>query len=256
MITTAKIYKSYNTKTVLAGVDLMCQEGKIQVLMGANGAGKTTLIHILSGLIEQDSGKCFIDNKEITIDNYKYRSKVGYIFETAMYIQKFSAREYLEFLGKMYKLPKSELLERIRELLEFFELPFDNKLLIESYSKGMKSRVSLAAALIHDPNYLILDEPFDGIDFLLVQKIGKLFKSMARRGVTILIASHQFDVISQMCDRFALLKDGKILFNVEFQKMKEMSVEYNGDMYPVKRYIGKLMREDNSKEELNYLSKK
>lgn len=256
MIKIENIHKYYKTNHVLKGVSLICKQGKIQALLGANGTGKSTLVHIISSIMEQDNGTYFIDNEEINIDSYKYRHKVGYVFESPMYIEKFTAKEYLEFVAKMYKLPKEEIKNRINELIDFFELPTEKKKYIESYSKGMKSKVSLASALIHKPTYLILDEPFDGIDFLSVQKIGKLFKSMAENGATILLTSHQYDVISEMCDNFSLLKNGTIKFNVAFDKLKIMSKDFISEKNPVKSYIESLMKIENSKENLDFIQTK
>ncbi len=252
MIEVKGVKKSFSNNEVLKGIDLTCEKGKTQALLGANGAGKSTLVHIVSGIMEQDEGRYFIDNEEINIDSYKYRSKVGYVFEQPMYVEKFTASEYLSFVGEMYKLEKKTIKSRIEELIEFFELPSEKRKYIESYSKGMKSKVSLAAALIHNPKYLILDEPFDGIDFLSVQKISKLLKTMASNGATVLLTSHQYDVISEMCDKFALLKDGNIHFNVDFEELEKMSIEYINDKSPIKSYLENLMKTKTNKEGLNY----
>ncbi len=253
MIHINNIHKRYKKNTVLRGVDFECKQGKIQALLGANGSGKSTLVHIISGIMEQNEGAYFIDDEKINIDSYKYRIKVGYVFEKPLYVEKFTAKEYLDFVANMYKIPKQEAKDRIEELLSFFELPTDKGKYIESYSKGMKSKVSLAAALIHNPMYLILDEPFDGIDFLSIQKIGKLFTSMAKNGVTILLTSHQYDIVAEMCDNFALLKNGKIQFNIEFDELTKLSIDFKEEKNPVKAYLESLMKEENSIENLNFV---
>jgi len=247
------ITKSYKKQEVLKGVDLSCKTDQIQALLGANGAGKSTLINIISGLIKTDDGAFFIDDKRITIDSYKYRIKVGYVFEKPIYIEKLSAKEYLTFVAKMYKLPKNEYPQRIEELLTFFELPSDNKKYIESYSKGMKSKVSLAAALIHQPSYLILDEPFDGVDFVSIQKITRLFKDLTKKGVTILITSHQYDVVAELCDNFALLKAGKVIFNLTMPELVEKAnIKHKNSENPVKSYLESLMN-DSQESQLSWL---
>ena len=243
MIEINNIYKSYGKQKVLNGVDLQIKKETIQALLGANGAGKSTLINIISGLLLSDKGEFHIDNEKITTDSYTYRSKIGYIFETPIYIEHFSAIEYLTFVAKMYKIPKSDYLSRITELIDFFELPKDNKR-ITQFSKGMQSKVSLAAALIHNPKYLILDEPFDGVDFVSVQNITKLFKQMAANGVTILITSHQYDVVADLCDNFALLKDGKIIFNLPMSDLEIRAKEkFLNEKVPVKAYLENIMNE-------------
>ncbi len=157
-----------------------------------------------------------------------------------MYLEKFSAEEYLYFAGRMYKIDKSVLTKRVKDLLLFFDLPDDDQY-IENYSKGMKSKVSLAAALVHNPKLLILDEPFDNVDFVTIQKITKLFRSMAVNGCTIFVTSHQYDIIANMCDKFALLKDGKIMFNTSLSELKSMSIDYSNEENPIKSYLEKLM---------------
>lgn len=254
MILVKNIFKSYKNDKVLKGVDLEVPNGKILSLLGANGAGKSTLINILSCIISPTSGQIFIDNEEINIDSYKYRAKVGYVFEQPMYIERFSAKEQLEFSAGMYEIPKKIYKNRIDELLNFFELPKDNKKYIEDYSKGMKAKVSLAMALINKPLYLILDEPFDGIDFLSVQKICKLFRDLASKGTTIIITSHQYDLIASVADLFSLLKNGKIDFTYTMNELKEKSsILFPNIENPVKAYLESEMKIEGSKDSISYL---
>lgn len=253
MIAFANISKKYKSKTVLNATSFTVEKGTIQALLGANGAGKSTLVHILSAIMKWDSGEVWIDNEKITIDDYSYRRKVGYVFEKPIYIEKFSAKEYLTFVGEMYDLPKKIYKERVEELLAFFDLPTDNKKYIEHYSKGMKNKVSMAAALIHKPSYLILDEPFDGVDFLSIQKISKLLQDMAKNGATILVTSHQYDVIAELADKFAFLQDGQIKFNVTMPKLEQMAHNFSEDKNPVKAYLESLMQNSSDKSNLSFL---
>ncbi len=245
MLEIKNIYKSYNNLSVLQGIDLEVKTGTIQALLGANGAGKSTLIHIISGLLEADKGKVIIDNEQITTENYKYKSKIGYVFETPVYIDNFTLKDFLHFASKMYKIEKNISTQRIQELSDFFNLPLQKK--IYTFSKGMKSKVSLATALIHNPDYLILDEPFAGLDFISIQKISALFKSMAKSGSVIFITSHQYDVISEVSDYFALLLDGKIVFNKTIKQLELTSKKYSGDPNPIKSFLENLMDNDKRK---------
>jgi ABC-2 type transport system ATP-binding protein len=195
MIEIKNIHKKFHQKTVLNGVDLSVSSGTIQALLGANGAGKSTLINILSFLIHKNKGKISIDGEELNVNSYKYRSKVGYVFEHPIYVDDFSAEQYLHFVGQLHKLERANYESKTEELLTFFSLPFDKKS-IKNYSKGMKTKVSLAAALIHEPSYLVLDEPLDGMDFSSIQKTIELLKDLSKKNnCTILIASHQYDLI-------------------------------------------------------------
>jgi ABC-2 type transport system ATP-binding protein len=245
MIRISNIHKRYKSNLVLKGVDISINYGCIQSLLGANGAGKSTLIKIIACILEADDGELYIDNEKITIDSYGYRKNIGYVFEQPMYIDKLTPYEYLFFVGRMYYIKKNLLDDRINELLLFLDLhETDNY--IEKLSKGMKSKISIAAALIHNPKYLILDEPFDGLDFLSIQKITRLFRTLAEKGCTILITSHQYDVIASLCDKFALLKNGSILFNYSLEELEKVAKEYSNDSNPVKHYLEKMMDENPS----------
>lgn len=247
MIKLTEIHKSYSKHEVLRGVSLDIPTGTLQVLLGANGAGKSTLINVVAGLLRYSSGDIFIDNERITINSYKYRSKVGYVFEEPMFVEKFSAHEQLEFTGRMYGLDRKLLAGRINELMSFFDLPTDGQY-IESYSKGMRSKVSLAMALVHNPRYLILDEPFDGVDFVSIQNISRLLRKMVADGVTVLITSHQYDVIAELGQKFALLKGGQILFNTDMNCLQEMAESYVTSPNPVKAYLESLMSQGDKKD--------
>lgn len=255
MIETKQIFKSYKQQEVLNGVDVEVQKGTVVSLLGANGAGKSTLTNIISCIISPTSGQIFMDGEEVNVDSYTYRSKVGYVFEKPIYIERLSAKEQLEFSANMYKIPKVEANERIDELLDFFELPKDNKKYIEDYSKGMKAKTSLAMALIHKPSILVLDEPFEGVDFLSAQKICKLFREMASKGAAILITSHQYDVIADVSDYFALLKNGKIVFNLSLSELKERANElFSSSDNPMKSYLESEMKGSTSKDSISFLN--
>jgi ABC-2 type transport system ATP-binding protein len=213
--------KSFGKQKVLCGVNLEIQSGTIQALLGTNGAGKSTLVHIIAGLMKRESGEVSINEELISVDSWKFRAETGFVFEQPVYIEKFTARECLTFTGKMFNIPDNELRHKVDDFVAFFELP--DKKLIEIYSKGMKCKISLACALIHNPKYLILDEPFDGIDFVSVQKISRTFADLAKNGCTILITSHQYDIIASLCHKFALLKDGKILFNNTMEELHKFA---------------------------------
>lgn len=251
MISLQNISKSYKTQKVLSDVNLDIPKGTIQALLGVNGAGKSTLINIISCLMPCNSGKIYVDNEEINLEKYDFRAKIGYVFEKPIYIEKLSAQEFFYFVANMHKIPKIDTKQRISDLLDFFELPTDNKKMIEQYSKGMKSKVSLASALIHKPEYLILDEPFDGLDFLSVQKISTLLKNMAKSNTTIFITSHQYDIIADVCDKFALLKEGQIKFNKTMLELEQDAKAQNFEN--VKTFLESILQTENSTNELDWL---
>lgn len=254
MIRINSITKNFGKQKVLDGVNLEIKSGTVQALLGANGAGKSTLVHVVAGLMKCPSGEVMIGEEPISTDSWKFRAETGFVFEQPVYIEKFTARECLTFVGKMYGIPEGELRNRVDDLVTFFDLP--ERKYIEICSKGMKSKVSLACSLIHNPKYLILDEPFDGIDFVSVQKISRTFADMARNGCTILITSHQYDIIAGLCHKFALLKNGKILFNNTLDELHRIASDRNQSDSPVKSYLEYCMNgNENTPQQISWLEK-
>jgi ABC-2 type transport system ATP-binding protein len=244
MLDIRDLSKSFDSQQVLRGINLSVPNSTIQFLLGANGAGKSTLLKIVADYISCDHGEVFIDGLRITPREYAYRSQVGYLLDEEMYLSRLSAMEYLEFVGSFYSLTADTVRKRARDLIEFFELDAGEKLM-RDYSRGMKKKVALAAALIHHPKYLILDEPFESMDFLSVQKISNLFKKISADGAVILITSHQYDAIADICDKIALLKDGKILFNSSFDELRRVALQaHQHEKNPVKAYLETALKSD------------
>src|SRR5690625_1542367 len=159
MIRIRSLNKNFGSKRILNNLNLICETGKIQALLGANGAGKTTMIYILSGLLKSDSGEIFIDEELVDVNQDKYKSKIGYVFEVPLYFEKLTAKEFLMFSAKMRDIKEEQYLPRINHYMDLLEVP-DDKKFIEKYSKGMKQKINIITALLHEPKYLILDEPF------------------------------------------------------------------------------------------------
>ena len=200
-----KLSKHYRKGAVKA-LDLLSldvKRGRMFGVVGQNGAGKTTLIYIIAGLIRQTKGRFFIFDGEVEQTDYHYRRRIGFVLERPMYFNKLTVKEYLEFVAGMYDIPKQETRLKIEELIEFFDLRQMADRYIETYSKGMKQKVSLAAAIIHEPDLLILDEPFDGIDFASAEEIKNLLLQMNAKGITSVITSHILELVESLCDECA-----------------------------------------------------
>ena len=234
------ICKTYGRNKVLKDLSLEIDEGSIQALLGRNRAGKTTLINIMADIIPANSGFVFIGNTKVSPKQYRYKQNVGYLIEDNLLISNLTGKEYLNLIGSFYNIKKKKLSNRIQYLLEYFQLPFDDTL-IRKYSKGMKAKLSLAAALIHEPKYLILDEPFTGLDFPSVQKTTKLLTKIASEGGEILIASHQYEILVDICNKFALIEDGKVIFNLSMKELEEQAEKYTDGS--VKLFIEKKITE-------------
>lgn len=195
----------------LDGLSLTVRKGTIFGFLGLNGAGKTTTIRILAGLNSKDSGAVRLFGKEISEHDYNHKQRVGFVLDEPLYFDWMSAGEYLRFVGTMYDLPSNVIDQRIRELLEFFDLTTKADDSIESFSTGMKKKVSLAAAIIHKPELIVLDEPLEGIDALAASSIKETLRMMSEQGTTIFITSHVLDTVEKFCDEIAIIHQGRSL---------------------------------------------
>lgn len=253
MIKAINITKKYSGNIVLKDLMLNCDSGKIQLLIGGNGSGKTTLINILAKLLIPDSGEVSYTSNSIKYTKQDFKRETGFVFEKNVEIEKFTAEEYLTFVSKLHQIPKVDYRKRVSALISFFELSSIGKKYIEAYSKGMRKKIKIAAAIIHRPIFLILDEPFDGIDLPSAYKILETLREMSYNGTTILIASHQFNLVSEYCDNIALLKNGQIEFNQPIEEFKmNAKNSYEGITDPIPHHLKKLLERE-SDEDLTWI---
>lgn len=205
MINVKKLNKKYGSETVLNNISFTIKEGDLGVIYGRNGAGKTTLIKSVTGFIEAD-----FDMVSILSEN---KPEVGVYLGHEMLLEKLTVREYLHLSGTLKKVPKSELTVKIKELSE--KLNFNDYLdkYISKLSFGTKSKVLFASALLNNPKVLILDEPFTGMDLISIKETVKLLQELKEKGCSVLVSSHQVDVLDNVIDRVIILKDNVIVFD-------------------------------------------
>jgi ABC-2 type transport system ATP-binding protein len=195
----------------LVGLSLAVPAGSIFGFIGLNGAGKTTTIRIIAGLTAADSGTVRIGGRSLAGGDRDYLARVGFVLDEPLYFDWMAAREYLAWVGRMYGLRDSESDHRTAELLDFFDLPPTDSQPIRLFSTGMKKKVSLAAAIIHKPDLIILDEPLEGIDALAANAIKETLTLMASRGSSIFITSHVLDTVERFCSEVAILHQGRLV---------------------------------------------
>ena len=225
-----KIYK----KNILAVDDfsMVVPESSIFGLLGPNGAGKSTIMNILAGIIRRTDGKISVLNKSINDEDYDYKRKVGFVLEKPHYIERLTVREYLEFCGSMYGIKPIETEKRTSELISFFDLNEKENNWIETCSTGMKKKVSLSAALIHQPKLLILDEPLEGLDPVSAKQIKENLRKMAERQITVVISSHNLDTVEKLCDEVAIINKGKLVLQVKTKEIRtRFKEEINQETY-------------------------
>lgn len=210
-IETYGLQKSYEEVIAVKGLDLRVEKGCFYGFLGPNGAGKSTTIKMLTGIVPPTSGEARLLGIPLTRQPLKIKRRIGVVPEDLCLFENLTAREYLAFVGRMYKLPATVSLRRAEELLALLELTDARKTLILEYSHGMKKKISLAAALIHDPDLLFLDEPFEGIDAVASRTIKEVLQQMTARGRTIFLTSHILTIVEQLCSHVGIIHEGALI---------------------------------------------
>ena len=210
MISLKQVTKLYGQLAAVRDLDLEVEDGEIMGIIGHNGAGKTTILKMIVGLISPTSGRVEVMGRDVAKEGLYLRRFLGYLPEDSSLYENMTATEYLLFFSELYKMPKRKASERIELLLDSLKLPERDRLKGE-LSKGMKRKVAIARALLHDPSILILDEPNVGLDPLTSFFIINYLKSLKEQGKTILVSAHNLFHVEYICDRVAILKDGKLI---------------------------------------------
>jgi len=201
--------KYYGTKAAVDGVDLEVPRGSFFGFLGPNGAGKSTTIRILTGLIPYDSGSVELLGYRLPEQDLEIKRRIGLVPDESLLFDRLTGAEFLEFVGRMYGLARPVAIERARGLMDLFQLQADRKIIAE-YSKGMRKRVAMAASLIHHPELFLMDEPFEGVDAVGARLMKEILVDQVQRGATIFLTSHVLEVVERLCDRVAIINEGKI----------------------------------------------
>lgn len=225
--------KFYNNLKAVNNINLSIRQGEIFALLGPNGAGKTTTTRILSTLLKPTSGSVEIFGLDLEKERYAIRKIIGYMPQEILLYNELSARENLKFFGQAQGLKGEELDDKIDEALSFVELQGRANSLVRTFSGGMKQRLSLACALVHQPKILFLDEPTSGVDLRLRKNFWDYFHKLAEKNVTIFVTTHQMDEV-ECCFRTAFMQAGKIVIddtpdNIKKLGKSEIIIHYNGN---------------------------
>ncbi len=210
-IAVRELRKLYGDKAAVDGLTLAVPRGCFFGFLGPNGAGKTTTIRMLMRLAPPDSGSIEVLGLPMPERAVEIKRRIGVVPDESVLFDRLTGGEFLEFVGRMYGLDRSVAAERAGELLELFELQPTRKKLIAEYSKGMRKRVTMAAALIHRPEVFLMDEPFEGVDAVGARLMKDLLLDQVRRGATIFLTSHVLEVVERLCDRVAIIHDGRLV---------------------------------------------
>lgn len=211
MLKIEKLVKAYGDKLVLHGIDLEIKPGEIYGFIGKNGAGKTTTIKCVMGLLDYDQGNIFINGMDTKKDPLACKQISAYIPDNPRLYEFLTGAEYINFVADIYGVSEEDRMDRTLRLAKVFDLKEDLGSKISSYSHGMKQKLAIIAALVHDPKLLILDEPFVGLDPTATHFLKELFQEMVANGAAIFFSTHVLEVAQNLCHKIAIIKDGKIV---------------------------------------------
>jgi ABC-2 type transport system ATP-binding protein len=203
--------KVYKETAAVASVDLAVRAGEIFGFLGPNGAGKTTTIKMLIGLLRPTAGTALIGGHDIEREPIAAKMLIGYVPDEPYLPDKLTAREFLQFVGGLYRVPAAQARRRGEELLRLFDLAGHADELLGGYSHGMRQKAALAGALLHDPRVLFLDEPTVGLDPRSARLIKDILRQLAARGTAVFLTTHILEIAERLCDRVAIISDGQVI---------------------------------------------
>src|SRR5712691_6228980 len=212
--------KLYGSKAAVDGLSLSVPRGSFFGFLGPNGAGKSTTIRMLTGLIPPTSGTIELLGLSMPAQEIEIKKRIGLVPDESLLFDRLTGAEFLEFVGRMYGLERRVAIERARALLELFELDENRRKLIAEYSKGMRKRVAMAASLIHHPELFLMDEPFEGVDAMGARLMKDILIDQVRHGATIFLTSHVLEVVERLCDRVAIIHEGKLVREGSMQELR------------------------------------
>jgi ABC-2 type transport system ATP-binding protein len=222
MLELLNISKRFSGIPAVDGVSFSARPGEVTGYLGPNGSGKSTTMKMITGLIEMTSGKILFDGKPIQDDLMGYKRRMGYVPEEPYLYNHLSAVEYLTMVAQLRDLPGRASSARIDGLLRLFSLHDDRHASISGYSKGMRQKVLIAAALLHDPDLVLLDEPFSGLDVGSALVLRSLIQELAGRGKVVLFSSHELDTVERVSSRVVILHRGKIVADDSIERLRSL----------------------------------
>ena len=205
------LVKRYGDKLAVDDVSLAVDAGEIFGFLGPNGAGKTTTIKVAIGLLQPSAGEVRVAGWDIQKEPLRAKAASGYVPDEPTLYPKLSGRELLRFVGDLYGVDSAQVDRRIEELLRLFDLASAADDTIDSYSHGMRQKMSLAAALVHDPKVLVLDEPTVGLDPKSARLIKDILRQLADRGAAVFLSTHILEIAEHMCDRIGIINQGRLI---------------------------------------------
>jgi ABC-2 type transport system ATP-binding protein len=233
MIALHGLTKKYGQFTAVDSIDLDVMSGEIHGFLGPNGAGKTTSIRMIAGLLKPTAGRIVVNGHDLAAEPEAAKASLGFIPDRPYIYEKLTAGEFLRFHGGLYGIDGSGIDQRIREMLDLFELGRWEHELVESFSHGMRQRLVMCAAFLHRPRAVLVDEPMVGLDPRGAKLIKSVFRRMSEKGVAILMSTHTLEVAQEMCDRISIILRGKIIARGTVPELRAMAGSADEALTPV-----------------------
>ena len=228
-VETFELTRRFGQFAAVDGLDLSVARGQFFGFLGPNGAGKSTTIKMLTGLLAPTAGRIRVLGLDLAERPLDVKRRIGVVPEDLNLFERLTGAEMLTFTGRMYGLARADILERSRELLELMELDAEPRKLVIEYSHGMKKKLSLACALIHRPEMLFLDEPFEGVDAVASRTLKDLLARLTARGLTVFLTSHVLEIVERLCTDIAIVSGGRLVASGTLDELRRgISVEGDG----------------------------
>ena len=222
MLELRNVSKRFAGITAVDHVSFQARAGEVTGYLGPNGSGKSTTMKMITGLIEMSSGQILFHGEPIHRDLIAYKQRMGYVPEEPHLYQHLTGLEYLVMVGQLRGLPVRPTAQRIDGLLRLFSLGDDRHVPISSYSKGMRQKVLLSAALLHNPDLILLDEPFSGLDVASVLMMRSLIQELAARGKVVLFSSHELEIVEKVCSHVVILHRAKVVADDSIERLRTL----------------------------------
>jgi ABC-2 type transport system ATP-binding protein len=220
VIEAAGLRRSFGDLAAVDGIDLRVERGQFYGFLGPNGAGKSTTIKMLTGMLRPTAGSVRILGFDLQREPVEVKKRIGVVPEGLALFERLTGTQLLNFIGRMYGLSRETAAERGSELLDFMELRDASNQMVTDYSHGMKKKIALAAAVIHRPEILFLDEPFEGVDAVAASTLKGLLQRFLARGGTVFLTSHVLEVVERLCTHIGIIRQGRMVVSASLEDLR------------------------------------
>ncbi len=223
-----KLFKHFGNSYAVDGLDLAIPQGQFHALLGPNGAGKTTTLRIVAGLLRADAGRVAVLGHDVATDPLAAKRVLAFLPDDPLVYGKLDAVEYLEFVAGLWQLDPALATRRAEELLRWLDLWTNSRQRAEGYSRGMRQKLALAGALIHEPRVLILDEPLTGLDAAAARQVKDLLLERVRQGCTVILTTHILEMAERLAERISIIQRGRVVAQGNLDELREQAARAGG----------------------------